>query len=162
MASVSTRNRAEKLDVNVINHSDDTTSDTTSTIPSRLNEASSIDSERPLVTGHEQQELTSVLRPAVDIPGTKIGQPQFSRRFPHEIHLIIISQVDDIPTLAALSLVYRAFHELAEPYLYVELKTPHRDSLPLVLRTILSKPELGRHVKSCRHFVCDFGSLDNC
>lgn len=110
----------------------------------------------PSVTRHDQHELLSVHSPTDDIPGTEIRQAQFSSKVPQEIPLIIISQVDVIPTLAALSLVSRAFRELAEPYLYVELKTPHRDSLPLVLRTILTKPELGRHVESCescKHFV---------
>ncbi|KAG4424908.1 hypothetical protein IFR04_001879 [Cadophora malorum] len=102
----------------------------------------------PSVTRHDQHELLSVHSPTDDIPGTEIRQAQFSSKVPQEIPLIIISQVDVIPTLAALSLVSRAFRELAEPYLYVELKTPHRDSLPLVLRTILTKPELGRHVES--------------
>ena len=86
-------------------------------------------------------------------PSSESRQPQFSGKFPQEIHLIIISQFDDTPTLAALSLVSRAFHEPVEPYLYLELKTLHQDSLPLALRTILTKPQLGRYVKSCKCFV---------
>ena len=102
MASTSMRNRAEKLDVNVINHSDDTKSDTTSTMSSRLDEASSIDFEMPSVTRHDQHELLSVHGPTDDIPGNEIRQAQFSSKVPQKIPLIIISQVDVIPTLAAL------------------------------------------------------------
>ncbi|KAG4434126.1 hypothetical protein IFR05_010377 [Cadophora sp. M221] len=73
---------------------------------------------------------------------------RFSRKFPKEIYLNIISQVDDIPTLAALSLLSKTSHEFAESYLYSTLKTTGHDALPLVMRTILEKPHFGSYVTS--------------
>ncbi|KAL5326765.1 hypothetical protein ACEPPN_004454 [Leptodophora sp. 'Broadleaf-Isolate-01'] len=103
----------------------------------------------PLVSGPDGfDEYGFIATSLVDHAlSTDPGTIKFSRKFPEEIYLNIISQVDDIPTLAALSLVSKTSHEFAESYLYSTLDTARAEALPLVMRTVLEKPHFGRYVK---------------
>ncbi len=82
---------------------------------------------------------------------------RFSRRFPDEVILEIIRQVDDSKTLASISRASHRLHGFAESYLYSVFAQVDfwGEAISLFLRTLLRKPHLGRYVKTWIGMSCD-------
>jgi len=92
---------------------------------------------------------------------------QFPRSFPDELLLHIISSVEDLHTLAALSRVSHHFHDITEPHLYSSFEQDEVSgaAMPLFLRTMLMRPQLCRNVKrwfgnTCNYLAIDMGPLE--
>lgn len=101
-------------------------------------------------TLHKRLSFFALKSPVSPQPATTFSD------LPPDLIVRIIHQIGSKNDLASLSRCSSTLHQLVEPILYASVTQIHPWTVPLLIRTLIEKPELGEHVGSLTAYPPSF------